>query len=83
VANTSPLTCGKGLEEARPFLFALRCYLHYFSGRDSNRLPFDLQDTIAHDGSGKAFARFPARRIGCANTIATCARSALGPARDG
>ncbi len=44
-----------GLDEARPFLFALRCYLHYFSGRDSNRLPFDLQDTIAHDGSGKAF----------------------------
>ena len=44
-----------GLEEAKPFLFALRCYLHYFSGRDSNRLPFDLQDTIAHDGSGKAF----------------------------
>lgn len=43
------------VEEAKPFLFALRCYLHYFSGRDSNRLPFDLQDTIAHDGSGKAF----------------------------
>ena len=44
-----------GLEEAKPFLFALRCYLHYFSGRDSNRLAFDLQETIAHDGSGKAF----------------------------
>ncbi len=50
-----PADLRQGLEEARPFLFALRCYLHYFSGRDSNRLPFDLQDTIAHDGSGRAF----------------------------
>ncbi|MBI1354161.1 MAG: [protein-PII] uridylyltransferase [Acidobacteria bacterium] len=50
-----PAELRPGLEEARPFLFALRCYLHYFSGRDSNRLAFDLQETIAHDGSGKAF----------------------------
>ncbi len=43
------------LREAERFLFALRCYLHYFSGRDSNRLAFDLQDSIAQDGSGTAF----------------------------
>ena len=43
------------LQEAKQFLFALRCYLHYFSGRDNNRLAFDLQDTIAQDGSGSAF----------------------------
>jgi [protein-PII] uridylyltransferase len=43
------------LQQAKRFLFALRCYLHYFSGRDNNRLGFDLQDTIAHDGSGTAF----------------------------
>ena len=43
------------LGEAKRFLFAVRCYLHYFSGRDNNRLVFDLQDTIAQDGSGSAF----------------------------
>jgi [protein-PII] uridylyltransferase len=40
---------------AKKFLFALRCYLHYFTGRDNNKLSFDLQDSIAHEGSGKAF----------------------------
>ena len=43
------------LEEAKRFLFATRCYLHYFSGRDNNRLAFDLQDSIAQDGAGSAF----------------------------
>nr|MDQ2901730.1 hypothetical protein [Acidobacteriota bacterium] len=28
-------------------LFALRCYLHYFSGRDNNVLTFDLQERVA------------------------------------
>ena len=41
--------------EAKKFLFAVRCYLHYFIGRDKNNLTFDLQETIAHEGSGKAF----------------------------
>lgn len=44
-------------DEAKRFLFALRCYLHYFSGRDNNRLSFELQDRIARAGSGKAFRR--------------------------
>jgi len=41
--------------EAKRFLFALRCYLHYFNGRDKNQLTFDLQETVAHEGCGKAF----------------------------
>ncbi len=45
------------LEDAKRFLFALRCYLHHFSGRDNNRLSFDLQDSIAEGGSGNAFRR--------------------------
>ena len=44
------------VDEAMRFLFALRCYLHYFNGRDKNHLSFDLQETIAHEGCGKAFA---------------------------
>ena len=35
------------LEPARKFLFALRCYLHYESGRDNNLLSFDSQEAIA------------------------------------
>jgi [protein-PII] uridylyltransferase len=42
------------LLEAKRFLFATRCYLHYFSSRDNNRLSFDLQDSIAQDGAGSA-----------------------------
>lgn len=41
--------------EAKEFLFDLRCYLHYLSGRDDNRIDFDLQDAIAEKGIGKAF----------------------------
>lgn len=44
------------VDEAMRFLFALRCYLHYFNGRDKNHLSFDLQETVAHEGGGKAFA---------------------------
>jgi [protein-PII] uridylyltransferase len=50
-----PADFRESLQEAKRFLFALRCYLHYFSGRDNNRLAFDLQDSIAQDGSGTAF----------------------------
>src|SRR5712692_383585 len=35
------------LESARKFLFALRCYLHYESGRDNNLLSFDAQEGAA------------------------------------
>ena len=42
---------------AKRFLFALRCYLHYFTGRDKNKLTFELQDRIARAGSGTAFRK--------------------------
>jgi [protein-PII] uridylyltransferase len=35
------------LEEARRFLFALRCGLHIETGRDNNLLTFELQDRLA------------------------------------
>ncbi|MEZ5363498.1 MAG: [protein-PII] uridylyltransferase [Bryobacterales bacterium] len=40
------------LAEGKRFLFAARCYLHYFSSRDNNRLAFDLQDSIADASAG-------------------------------
>ncbi len=43
------------LLEAKRFLFAVRCYLHYFNGRDNNILTFDLQDRVASEGAGKCF----------------------------
>ena len=43
------------LMSAKQFLFALRCYLHYFNSRDNNKLTFDLQETVAKEGAGKAF----------------------------
>lgn len=42
-------------EGSKRFLFALRCFLHYYYGRDSNVLSFDLQDSIAHAGAGKVY----------------------------
>ncbi len=54
-----PADVTDAVAEGKRFLFALRCYLHYFAGRDSNRLDFDLQATIAHDGAGKAFDAAP------------------------
>jgi [protein-PII] uridylyltransferase len=36
-----------GVEEARWFLFQLRCFLHWRSGRDNNLLTFDAQEEIA------------------------------------
>ena len=35
--------------EAREFLSAVRCQLHYKAGRDSNVLTFDLQEELAED----------------------------------
>lgn len=40
---------------AKEFLSSLRCYLHYLSGRDDNRIDFDLQDAISDKSTGKAF----------------------------
>ena len=40
---------------AKQFLFALRCYLHYYYGRDKNLLSYDMQDAIAHAGAGKVY----------------------------
>ena len=45
------------LMPAKRFLFALRCYLHYFNSRDNNKLSFDLQETVAQQGAGKAFRK--------------------------
>ena len=43
------------LAAAKRFLFGLRCYVHYFNGRDNNKLSFDLQDQIAEASLGKSF----------------------------
>jgi len=53
-----PSEAASALLEAKRFLFAVRSYLHYFNGRDNNRLAFDLQESIASDGAGKAFEEF-------------------------
>jgi len=42
--------------EAKRFLFAVRCYLHYFVGRDNNKLTFEMQDRICQAGSRRAFS---------------------------
>ncbi|MDX1982204.1 MAG: [protein-PII] uridylyltransferase [Bryobacteraceae bacterium] len=36
-----------GVEEARWFLYQLRCFLHWRSGRDNNLLTFDAQEEIS------------------------------------
>ena len=41
---------------AKRFLFAVRCFLHYYYGRDKNILSFDMQDAIAHAGSEKVYS---------------------------
>ncbi len=41
--------------EAKRFLFAVRCYLHYYYGRDKNLLSYDMQETIAHAGAGHLY----------------------------
>ncbi len=38
--------------EAKRFLFALRCYLHCFNGRDNNILTFESQERLAAERSG-------------------------------
>lgn len=51
-----PRQPGWDIEEAKSFLFAVRCYLHFYYGRDKNLLSFDMQDAIAHAGQGKVYA---------------------------
>lgn len=38
--------------EAKRFLFALRCYLHYYNDRDNNILTFAHQERVAADARG-------------------------------
>ena len=39
------------LRQAREFLSAIRCRLHYTAGRDSNVLTFDLQEELSEDAA--------------------------------
>ena len=48
-----PAESREQLLEAKRFLFALRCFMHYFNGRDNNKLTFDLQDQVAEQAAGK------------------------------
>ncbi|HSU33083.1 MAG TPA: nucleotidyltransferase domain-containing protein [Bryobacteraceae bacterium] len=42
------------LTEARRFLYTLRCFLHFQTGRDSNLLTFELQDSASQSLNGRA-----------------------------
>ena len=57
------------LEPARKFLFALRCYLHYESGRDNNLLSFDSQEAIAGLTRKPSAAEFMRDYFRCARDI--------------
>ncbi|HTM50358.1 MAG TPA: HD domain-containing protein, partial [Bryobacteraceae bacterium] len=46
-AAASPPGPFPDLEPARRFLFSLRCFLHFASGRDNNLLSFDAQEAAA------------------------------------
>ncbi len=43
--------------QAKSFLFAVRSYLHYFVGRDNNKLTFEMQDRVSRSGLAKAFLK--------------------------
>ena len=45
-----PRQRGWDIDGAKQFLFAVRCYLHFYYGRDKNLLSHDMQDSIAHAG---------------------------------
>jgi [protein-PII] uridylyltransferase len=49
LAPPAPDDSPAGLAAARLFLFAVRCHLHHFNGRDSNLLTFEHQERIAGD----------------------------------
>lgn len=46
-----PVESREQLLGAKQFLFAVRCYIHYFNGRDNNKLTFDIQDRIARESA--------------------------------
>lgn len=50
-----PKDRGWDIGEAKRFLFATRCFLHYYYCRDKNLLNYDMQDTIASAGAGKLY----------------------------
>ena len=43
--------------QAKRFLFSVRCYLHYFVGRDNNKLTFEMQDRVSRSGLAKVFPK--------------------------
>lgn len=43
--------------QAKRFLFSVRCYLHYFVGRDNNKLTFEMQDRVSRSGLAKPFLK--------------------------
>ncbi len=47
---------GWDIDAAKSFLFAVRCYLHFYYGRDKNLLSHDMQDAIAHAGRDKIYS---------------------------
>ena len=49
--RSSDADVDSSLREAREFLSAIRCKLHYKTGRDSNILTFDLQEELAEDAA--------------------------------
>lgn len=51
-----PAQRGWDIDSAKGFLFAVRCFLHYYYGRDKNLLSYDMQDAIAHAGVGKVYS---------------------------
>src|ERR1700680_2300745 len=74
IANSTSETLGAvsplpELEPARKFLFALRCYLHYESGRDNNLLSFDSQEAIAGLARKPSAAEFMRDYFRCARDI--------------
>ena len=51
-----PAQRGWDIDGAKQFLFAVRCFLHYYYGRDKNLLSYDMQDAIAHAGSARVYS---------------------------
>ncbi len=45
----------RDLSDPKRLLFAVRCYLHHYHGRDKNLLSFEMQDSIAHAAAGKLY----------------------------
>ncbi len=51
-----PRQRGWDIDEAKKFLFAVRCYLHFYFGRDKNLLSYDMQDAIAYASREQLFS---------------------------